>query len=94
MNNTDVQRISDSPERTQMPVRLTKTVNEYPELMTKEELIDYLRIPAVSKAEDFNNAVENLRRMHGLPSISICGKPLYPLKAIQEWINEKTEGGL
>ena len=88
----DVHRAADIAEKVQVPVLLAKTAN--PELMTKEELIDYLRIPLVSTAKDFSNAVENLRRMHDLPSISICGKPLYPLKAIQEWIIKNTQGGI
>ena len=90
----DTRRESDSSEAVQMSVLLTKTAAEYPELMTKEELIEYLRIPEVSRATDYNNVIENLRRMHGLPYIHLCGKPLYPLRAIQKWIIEKTEGEL
>ena len=86
--------VTDLQEGAQVPVLLTKTAAVYPELMTKEELIDYLRIPQVSMAKNLSNAVENLRRMHGLPYIYMCGKPLYPKKAIQKWIEVKTEGGL
>jgi hypothetical protein len=64
-----------------------------PELMTEEELILYLRIPDVSQAKDFRNAIYNLKRLHDLPRIHICGKPLYPRKAINEWIQSKTERG-
>ena len=60
-----------------------------PELMTEEELIRFLRIPEISKAEDYHNVIENLKRMHNLPCIHICKKPLYPLEAIRRWIEEK-----
>ena len=64
-----------------------------PELLTEEELIVFLRIPQVSKARDYSNVIENLKRMHDLPRIHICGKTLYPRKAIQEWIEKKTTNG-
>ena len=64
--------------------------NLYPDLLTEEELIKFLRIPSVSKAGDYHNAIENLKRMHSLPRIHICGKPLYPVGAIRKWIEEKT----
>ena len=69
------------------------TLRPVPELMTENELILYLRIPEVSKAKDFRNVIYNLRRMRNLPRIHICGKPLYPRKAINEWIQSKTERG-
>jgi hypothetical protein len=61
-----------------------------PELMTEAELIAFLRIPEVSKATDPHNVIENLKRVHCLPRIHICGKPLYPREAIKEWIKRKT----
>ncbi len=64
-----------------------------PELLTEDELIVFLRIPEVSKSQDYHNVVENLKRMHDLPRIRICGKPLYPRKAINEWIEKKTTIG-
>ena len=60
------------------------------ELMTEVELISYLRIPEVSKSKDYHNVIENLKRMHDLPRIYVCGKPLYPREAIREWIKKKT----
>ena len=59
------------------------------ELMTEEELVIFLRIPLISKAEDYGNVIENLKRMHNLPCIHICKQPLYPLDAIRKWIEEK-----
>lgn len=64
-----------------------------PELLTEEELIVFLRIPEVSKSKDYHNVIENLKRMHDLPRVHICGKPLYPLEAIRQWIREKTTNG-
>jgi len=63
------------------------------DLLTERELIEYLRIPEVTSAKDHHNVIENLKRMHDLPRIHMCGRPLYPLKAIREWIETKTTGG-
>jgi len=64
-----------------------------PELLTEEELIAFLRIPKVSKSQDYHNVIENLKRMHDLPRIHICGKLLYPREAVKEWIRSKTTNG-
>ena len=64
-----------------------------PELLTEEELVRYLRIPEVSGAKDYHNVIENLKRMHDLPRIHVCGKPLYPREALRQWIQEKTTYG-
>lgn len=61
-----------------------------PELLTEEELIVFLRIPHVSNSKNYHNVIENLKSMHDLPRIHICGKPLYPREAINEWIKNKT----
>ncbi len=61
------------------------------ELLTEAELIRYLRIPEVSKAEDYNNVIDNLKRMHDLPCIHISKQPLYPLIAVRRWIEGKLE---
>jgi hypothetical protein len=60
-----------------------------PELLTEEELIRFLRIPEISKAENHHNVIENLKRMHDLPCIHICKKSLYPLNAVRKWIEDK-----
>lgn len=64
--------------------------NLFPDLLTEEELIEFLRIPEVSKSLDHHNVIENLKRMHGLPCIHICRQPLYPTEAVRKWIEEKT----
>jgi hypothetical protein len=64
-----------------------------PELLTEEELIRFLRIPEISQAKDYHNVIENLKRMHELPRIHICGKPLYPREALKQWIRERTTSG-
>ena len=61
----------------------------YPELMTESELVDFLRIPELSNAKKHSHVIENLKRMHGLPCIHLCKKPLYPLNAIRNWVDEK-----
>jgi hypothetical protein len=61
----------------------------YPELMIEAELIDFLRIPELSNAKNQSHVIENLKRMHDLPCIHICKKPLYPLNAVRNWVDEK-----
>ena len=60
-----------------------------PELLTEEELVVFLRIPLISNANHYKNVIENLKRMHDLPCIHICKKPLYPLNAVRKWIEDK-----
>ncbi len=62
-----------------------------PALMTEAEVVQFLRIPEVSKASDYHNVIEHLKRVRGFPRIRICGKPLYPLAAVLEWINKQAE---
>jgi len=63
------------------------------ELMIEAELIEFLRIPEISKSKDYHNVIENLKRMRDLPRVYICGKPLYPIEAVREWIKEQTTNG-
>ncbi len=60
----------------------------YSEIMTEEELIQYLRIPEISNAKDYSNVIYNLKRMRNLPRVHICNKPLYPKQAIDKWLHE------
>jgi len=64
-----------------------------PELLTESDLIAYLRITEISKATNLRNVINHLKRFHDLPRIHICGQPLYPREAIQEWIRNKTNKG-
>ena len=66
-------------------------VPQFPEIMIEEELIELLRIPKVSGAKDYHNAIENLKRMRGLPTLSLCNKVLYPKKAVLEWVDKNTK---
>jgi len=62
-----------------------------PNLLTEDELIRFLRIPEISKAKNHHNVVAHLKRYRNLPSIHICRQPLYPRRAILEWIKETTQ---
>ncbi len=62
-----------------------------PELMTEQELIEYLRIPEISHASDYRNVIANLKRMRHLPRVHLCNKPLYPKTAIDQWLQENTQ---
>ena len=62
-----------------------------PEVMLESELVEFLRIPAVSKSDDYGNVIANLKRMRDLPCIHICRQPLYPRAAIRLWIEQQTE---
>lgn len=66
-----------------------KAPSEY-DLMTEEELVQFLRIPEVSKATDHSNVIKNLIRMRDLPRVVICNKLLYPRQAVLEWIKNET----
>ncbi len=68
-----------------------QTVKSWPDLMTESELVEYLRIPEVSKAKDYGCVVDNLKRAHGLPCIHIARQPLYPVAAIRRWVEEKLQ---
>ena len=88
MNYTDNKKVLSQTATT---VNAISSVPQ--ELMTESELITFLRIPEVSKATDYHNVVANLKRMHDLPCIHICGQPLYPKEAILDWIRDKTSKG-
>ena len=64
-----------------------------PELLTEEELIRLLRVPEISSSKDHHNVVANLKRMHDLPRLHLCGKTVYPAKEIAKWISEKCTFG-
>ena len=99
------QRINKDRERAEQPKSFPELVmtavlpdgnggfTPCPELLTEEELILFLRIPRISTAKDYRNVIENLKRMHGLPRIHICGRVLYPREAIEEWVKNKTTYG-
>ena len=89
-NNFNQEINSDSPQGLSNQIQATNGTSE---LMTEAELIQFLRVPEVSKSQDYHNVIENLKRMHDLPRVHICGKPLYPLEAIKGWIKEKTING-
>ena len=60
-----------------------------PELMTEAEVIEFLRIPEVSKADNYSNVIENLKRVHGLPRVPLCGKNVYLKEAVIEWLKSR-----
>lgn len=72
-----------------MKKKSNNQVDSFPELMTEEELIAFLRIPQVSKNGNHSNVIANLKRMHDLPCIHLCKQPLYPIAAVRKWIQEK-----
>ena len=64
-----------------------------PAVMTEGELIQFLRIPTISKATNHHNVIENLKRLRNLPRVHICNKALYPKEAVMEWIRQQTTTG-
>lgn len=63
----------------------------WPNLLTENELIEFLRIPEVSSADNYHHVIEHLKRFRGLPRIHICRKALYPREAVIEWVQRETE---
>ena len=89
------QRMSDSPYLI-TPAILSdgdNNLKSYPELMTESELIEFLRIPETSNAQNYHNVIENLKRVHGLPRVSICGKNVYLKESILEWLKSRITTG-
>ena len=64
-----------------------------PELMTEQELINFLRIPEISGSQNYHNVIEHLKKVRGLPRIHICHKVLYPRKAVLQWVEKETDVG-
>ena len=64
-----------------------------PTVMTEEELIRFLRIPEISSATDCRNVVENLKRVHGLPRIHLCGKTVYLTDSVRQWLQQHVTRG-
>ena len=62
----------------------------YPDLLTEQELVQFLRIPEASTSSDYHNVVKNLIRFRDLPRIKIGKKLLFPRRAILEWIENET----
>ena len=70
-----------------------KVGNDYvpvPELMTEAELIQFLRIPEISRSTDHHNVIANLKRFRDLPRLEICNKVLFPKQAILQWVRAQT----
>jgi hypothetical protein len=66
-------------------------VKSFPEIMTQNELCQFLRLPEVTNGQKSANVICNLRRMRGLPCVHICRQPLYWLPAVREWLKSETE---
>jgi len=64
-----------------------------PSVMTEEELIRFLRIPEITNAKNHRYVIENLKRVHGLPRIHLCGRTVYLTDAVKAWLeNHLTYG--
>jgi hypothetical protein len=66
-------------------------VRSWPELLTEEELADFLRLPDVSGKAKAENVIGNLRRKRGLPYLAISNRLVYPLDLIRKWISEQAQ---
>ena len=64
-----------------------------PAVMTEEELIRFLRIPEISNAKHARNVIENLKRMHGLPRVHLCGKTVYLTDTVKQWLEGRVTYG-
>ncbi len=64
-----------------------------PTVMTEEKLVRFLRIPEISGAVDYRNVVQNLKRVHGLPRIHLCGRAVYLTDAVKQWLQQRVTCG-
>ncbi len=64
-----------------------------PTVMTEDELIRFLRIPEISGAKNHRHVIENLKRVHGLPRIHLCGKTVYLTDSVTEWLQRHVTCG-
>lgn len=62
--------------------------NSYPDVMTEPEVVEYLRIPALSdaKAANYKFVIDNLIRMRGLPCLHLCRKRAFCLSEVRQWV--------
>lgn len=64
-----------------------------PTVMTEEELIQFLRIPQISNATNYRHVIENLKRVHGLPRIHLCGRTVYLTDSVKQWLQQHVTYG-
>ena len=62
--------------------------NSFPDIMIESELIQYLRIPEISKSNNYHNVIEHLKRFRGLPSFHLCNREVFIRKVIDQWLEE------
>lgn len=62
----------------------------YKELLTIDEVVEFLRIPTITCSNNYHNVIKNLIRFRDLPRIHICNKLLFPRSAVLEWIKNET----
>jgi len=69
------------------------TFGPCPTVMTEEELIRFLRIPEISNAANHRHVIENLKRVHGLPRIHLCGRTVYLTDSVKQWLQRRVTCG-
>ena len=72
-----------------MEIKMNMETKTYPDLLTEQELIEYLRMPEVSTSRNLKRSIQYLKSFKELPRINISRSTLYPLKAIREWIDKQ-----
>ena len=77
-----------SPDRSVVAPTEDRRSLPCPTVMTEEELIRFLRIPEISNATDYRHVIENLKRVHGLPRIHLCGKAVYLTDSVKAWLEK------
>jgi len=83
--------MNSTQQSSDLPAILPGPTGEFlpcPTVMTEEELVRFLRIPEISNATDYRNVIQNLKRMHGLPRIHLCGKAVYLTDSVRQWLQQ------
>ena len=91
INNTVSSMNSKNPQN--LHRNISTKIDDFSDLMTEPEVIQFLRIPEISNSKDYHNVIEHLKKIRDLPRIHICRKALFPKKAILEWIEKQLGAG-
>jgi hypothetical protein len=94
--NTEGSAMNNMQEHVELPAPMPTPDGGFgpcPIVMAEEELIRFLRIPEISSAANHHHVIENLKRVHGLPRIHLCGKTVSLADSVRKWLEQRVTWG-